>query len=222
MNYTTRSPKRCDLGGCTATLISGGSLKLDGGAMFGIIPKPLWTRTTPADEQNRIQLACNCLLIEWQRETARRLIIETGHGPKDGAREQGFFAIDPAVWLQTNLLAAGIDSATISNVIVSHLHFDHAGGLTYEQDGRLVPTFPHARVHVQRREFEDARAGFGIMNATYREENFQPIDAADRWNLLDGEVDHARHPGPADAGAHPRAPVDRCLRPRAAWCSGAT
>ena len=82
-----------DLGGCSITLIDGGRLKLDGGAMFGIIPKPLWQRGTPADEQNRIQLACNCLLVEWSGETDRRMIIETGHGPKYEPKEQGFFGV---------------------------------------------------------------------------------------------------------------------------------
>ena len=188
MSPATTSPPRYDLGGCTVTLLSGGSLKLDGGAMFGIIPKALWLRGTPADEQNRIQLACNCLLVEWQRETARRVIIETGHGPKYADKEQRMFAIDPAKWLLPELQAVGVDPAGITDVIVSHLHFDHAGGLTYEQDGHLLPTFPNARVHVQRRELEDARDRFGVMTATYREENFQPIDQADHWNLLVGEM----------------------------------
>jgi glyoxylase-like metal-dependent hydrolase (beta-lactamase superfamily II) len=188
MTSATTSPPRYDLGGCTVTLLSGGSLKLDGGAMFGIIPKALWLRNTPADEQNRIQLACNCLLVEWQRETARRVIIETGHGPKYADKEQRMFAIDPTKWLLPELQAVGVDPASITDVIVSHLHFDHAGGLTYQQDGRLLPTFPNARVHVQRRELEDARDRFGVMTATYREENFQPIDQTDRWNLLAGEM----------------------------------
>ena len=178
-----------DLGGCTVTLLSGGSLKLDGGAMFGLIPKALWSRTYPADEQNRIQLACNCLLVEWAGPTARRLIIETGHGPKYAEKEQRIFAIDPAKWLLPSLQRLGVDPATITDVVVSHLHFDHAGGLAWEQDGRLVRTFPHATVHAQRRELEDARAGFGIMTATYRAENLQPVDAADAWHVLDGEAE---------------------------------
>lgn len=180
---------RYDLGGCTVTLISGGSLKLDGGAMFGLIPKPLWTRSCPPDDRNRIQLACNCLLVEWQHETDRRLVIETGHGPKYGDKEQRMFAIDPTRWLRPALLDLDVDPQSITDVVVSHLHFDHAGGLTWEQDGRLEPTFPTARVHAQRREFEDARANFGVMTATYREENFKPIADADAWNLLDGAVE---------------------------------
>lgn len=177
-----------DLGDCTVSIVSGGRFKLDGGAMFGLIPKPLWSRSYPCDEQNRILLACNCLLVQWPRSD-RRLIIETGHGPKYAEKEQRIFALDPANWLRPNLLAAGVDPASITDVVVSHLHFDHAGGLTYEQDGQLVPTFPRAAVHAQRHEYEDARAGFGIMTATYRPENYEPIDAAGAWHLLDGAAE---------------------------------
>ncbi len=177
---------RYDLGGCTVTLVNGGRLKLDGGAMFGLVPKALWARTYPADEQNRIELACNCLLVEWPDRPERRVLIEAGHGPKFGEKEQRIFAIDPRHWLRPSLEALGVEPATISDVVLSHLHFDHAGGLTWERDGRLAPTFPRARVHVQRREFDDARANFGIMTATYREENFAPADQADAWRLLDG------------------------------------
>jgi glyoxylase-like metal-dependent hydrolase (beta-lactamase superfamily II) len=187
MKTTPPTPRRYDLGGCTITLVSGGSLKLDGGAMFGIIPKPLWSRQTLADERNRIQLACNCLLVEWARETDRRVIVEAGHGPKYGQKEQDIFAIDPSAWLLPHLRTLGVDPATITDVVVSHLHFDHCGGLTWERDGQTVPTFVNARVHVQRREFEDARANFGMMTQTYREESYAPIDGIDAWNLLDGE-----------------------------------
>jgi glyoxylase-like metal-dependent hydrolase (beta-lactamase superfamily II) len=172
-------PPTYDLGGCTVTLLSGGRLKLDGGTMFGLIPKNLWARVCPADEQNRIQLACNCLLIEWPGRE-QRVIIETGHGPKYADKEQRIFAIDPQNWLLPTLLAQGIEPATITDVVVSHLHFDHAGGLTHEQEGRLVPTFPSARVHVQLKELEDARAKQGIMTATYRDENLAPIVAGVR------------------------------------------
>jgi glyoxylase-like metal-dependent hydrolase (beta-lactamase superfamily II) len=182
------SPPRFDLGGCRVTLVSGGGLKLDGGAMFGLIPKPLWTRSCPADEQNRIQLACNCLLVEWDGSD-RRLVIETGHGPKYAEKEQKIFAIDPGTWLRPSLLDLGMDPESITDVAVSHMHFDHAGGLTWEQDGRTVATFPRAQVHVQKREAEDARSRYGVMTATYREENFTPIDERSAWRLLDGEAE---------------------------------
>lgn len=179
---------RFDLGRCTVTLLDAGGLRLDGGAMFGIIPKALWSRRTPADEQNRITLACNSLLVEWPG-SPRRAIVEVGHGAKFDAKEQAIFAIDPARWLGATLAARGVDTASITDVVLTHLHFDHAGGLTHRDapDAPLRAAFPNARVHVQRREFDDARANFGIMHATYREENFTPLDAADAWRLLDGE-----------------------------------
>lgn len=180
-----QEPPRYDLGDCTVTLVNGGRLKLDGGAMFGLIPKPLWSRSCPADEQNRIQLHCNCLLVEWPG-LERRLVIETGHGSKYGEKEQKIFAIDPTHWLRPALVELAIDPESITDVVVSHLHFDHAGGLTWEDGGRLVATFPRARVHTQKKEFEDARGNVGVMTATYREENYRPMDDADAWNLLDG------------------------------------
>jgi glyoxylase-like metal-dependent hydrolase (beta-lactamase superfamily II) len=169
---SARYPPRYDLGDCTVTLVSGGRLKLDGGAMFGLIPKALWSRTYPADDQNRIQLACNCLLVEWPGRS-QRVIIETGHGPKYTDKEQQIFAIDPAAWLLPALRSHGVDPLTITDVVVSH----------------LVPTFPQARVHVQRAEFEDARAKVGIMTATYRDENFTPVDQANAWRVLAGAVE---------------------------------
>jgi|YNPNPStandDraft_1061719.scaffolds.fasta_scaffold115004_1 glyoxylase-like metal-dependent hydrolase (beta-lactamase superfamily II) len=189
MDATAQAPRRFDLGGCAVTLVDGGQFKLDGGAMFGLIPKPVWTRTTPADDQNRIQLACNCLLVEWAGCSDRRLIIETGHGPKYGPKERNFFQISPDRWLLPSLRAAGIDPQSITDVAVSHLHFDHAGGLSLEQDGRIVATFPNARVHVQRQEYEDARTNYGIMTASYRPENLDPVEQAGGFNLLDGEAE---------------------------------
>ncbi len=189
MGMSQTVPKRYDLGDCTVTLVSGGSLKLDGGAMFGLIPKAVWSRVYPADDQNRIQLACNCLLVERPGGSGRRVIIETGHGPKYDEREQRIFAINPQRWLLPALCDLGVDPASVTDVILTHLHFDHAGGLTWQHDGRLVPTFPKARVHVQRQEYDDARANFGIMTATYREESFTPVDETGGWRLLNGEVE---------------------------------
>ncbi len=198
------SPPRYDLGGCTVTLINGGRLKLDGGAMFGLVPKALWARTCPADEHNRIALACNCLLVEWPGGSDRRVLIETGHGPKYAEKEQRIFALDPQDWVLPRLQAAGIDPTTITDVVVTHLHFDHAGGLTHPVDDRVRPTFPRARVHVQCHELADARRNFGVMTATYREENFQPLDAADAWRPLDGETEIAPGVRPRLTPGHTR------------------
>jgi len=173
-----------DLGGARVRLLDGGRFRLDGGAMFGIIPKPLWTRATTSDDRNRIQLGANCLLVE---SGARRIVVEVGLGDKYADKERDIYAIAPGRWLAPSLEAVGIEPGSITDVVQTHLHFDHAGGLTRERDGALTPTFPNAVVHVQRQEFDDARRNFGIMNITYRAENFDPISAAQRWNLLEGD-----------------------------------
>lgn len=192
-----------DLGGAIITILNGGALRLDGGAMFGIIPRPLWSRMTPPDEQHRIDLACNCVLVEWPGSD-RRVIIETGHGNKYEEKECRIYGINPSNWLEPTLTQARIPPDSITDVIMSHLHFDHAGGLTTHRDGRLCPTFPTARVHAQRREFDDARRNFGIMTMTYREENYLPIDEAGAWRLIDGETEIIPAPRPGLASIHAR------------------
>ncbi|MGE0481546.1 MAG: MBL fold metallo-hydrolase [Phycisphaerae bacterium] len=179
------SARRVDLGDCVITVLRAGSLRLDGGAMFGIIPKALWSRRTPADGENRISLACNSVLVEWPR-SGRRALVETGHGDKYNEKDVRIFAIDPRRWLADALRAADVGPESIEDVILTHLHFDHAGGLTRREADRVVPTLPRAAVHVQRREFDDARANFGIMTNTYREENFLPLDASGAWRLHEG------------------------------------
>ncbi len=185
MSTHTVSQRTFALGGCSVTLVSGGALRLDGGAMFGIIPRPLWERRTAPDPQHRIRLACNCLAL---RENDRVTLIETGHGPKYSEKECGLYGIDPLDWLLPNLRDAQIDEQSVTDVVLTHLHFDHAGGLTHVDGGRAVRTFPRARVHVQKQEFQDARSNFGIMHATYREENYAAIDQADAWSLHSGET----------------------------------
>lgn len=186
---------RFDLGGATIQVIYGGALRLDGGAMFGIIPRPLWSKQTPADEAHRIQLACNCILVEWPGSD-RRVLIETGHGAKFGDKERQIYAIDPTHWVAGGLAVAGVEPESITDVVLSHLHFDHAGGLTRNDGGELRPTFPRARVHAQRLEYDDARQNFGIMTMTYREENYTPLDSANAWNLVEGDVEIIAAPRP--------------------------
>jgi glyoxylase-like metal-dependent hydrolase (beta-lactamase superfamily II) len=92
----------------------------------------------------------------------------------------------------------------VTDVVLTHLHFDHAGGLTYEEGPHLMPTFPKARVHVQQREFEDARDNFGVMTASYRPENYMPIEEIGNWSLLDGEAEIAPGVRPLLTPGHTR------------------
>jgi glyoxylase-like metal-dependent hydrolase (beta-lactamase superfamily II) len=172
----------------TVTLLDGGHLWLDGGAMFGIIPKPLWAKATEVDEQNRIPLAMTCLLVE---SAGKRILVETGAGPKQkyGEKEQGFFRFADH-WLLDSFQAAGLDRESIDFVIPTHLHFDHAGGGTMPDDrGGYTPTFPRARYIVQRGEWEDALAGYAVMSTTYRKENLAPLEEAGVLSLLNGEAE---------------------------------
>jgi glyoxylase-like metal-dependent hydrolase (beta-lactamase superfamily II) len=184
----TRQPPRAQVGELTVTLLDGGHLWLDGGAMFGIIPKPMWSKLTESDERNRIPLAMTCLLLE---SGGKRVLIETGAGEasKYSEKEQGFFRFAKH-WILDSLQAVGVEPESIDYVINTHLHFDHAGGGTRpDGHGGYVPTFPRARYIVQRGEWEDAVGGHAVMSATYRPENLAPLEKAGLLSLVDGEAE---------------------------------
>ena len=184
----TNHPPKVQIGDLTVTLLDGGHLWLDGGAMFGIIPKPLWSRRVEVDEANRIPLAMTCFLVESDRQ---RVLIETGAGPSEkyGEKERSIFRLSDH-WIADSLTAIGIDRESIDVVILTHLHFDHAGGGTMP-DGRggYEVTFPRAKYVVQRGEWEDAVAGYAVMTGTYREENLAPLERAGVLSLVDGEAE---------------------------------
>jgi len=185
-----KTPPHLLIGDIGVTLLDGGRLWLDGGAMFGIIPKPMWAKLTDVDEQNRIPLAMTCLLIE---TGGKRIIVETGAGAatKYSEKERGFFRFG-GHWLLDSLQAAGVERESVDFVIATHLHFDHAGGGTMP-DGRggYVPTFPRAKYVVQRGEWEDAAQGHAVMSATYRKENLAPLEEAGVLSLVSGEAEIA-------------------------------
>lgn len=165
-------------------IVSGGRFKLDGGSMFGIVPKPLWEKIAPADERNRIQNGTNCLLVR----TANHLIlVDTGYGTKMSEKERDIYAMTGTT-IVDSLAAIGVSAGDIDLVILSHLHFDHAGGATVmDLEGHVYPTFPRARYFVQRGEWEDALNGYATMTTTYREENYVSLRENDVLTLLDGD-----------------------------------
>lgn len=175
------------LGAFDISPISDGRFRLDGGAMFGVVPKVLWETCCPADERNRIALGLNCLLIRVQ---GKNILVDTGIGPKVDAKFQEMFAIDRTPLLLDSLKRLGLAPDDIHLVINTHLHFDHAGGNTVlDDEGGSVPAFPKAKYMVQRGEYEDAVRANERTRASYRRENFTPIAHCNQWEFLDGDTE---------------------------------
>jgi glyoxylase-like metal-dependent hydrolase (beta-lactamase superfamily II) len=165
-------------------LLTDGRFRLDGGAMFGIIPRPLWERKTAPDDRNRIRLALNSLLI---RSAGKWILVETGAGDKFDAKQRDIFAFEGDSRLPDRLVARGARPEQIALVINTHLHFDHCGWNTRRLVDKLVPTFPNARYVVQRGELEHARHPTERDRGSYMADNFLPIEAAGQWWLLEGD-----------------------------------
>jgi glyoxylase-like metal-dependent hydrolase (beta-lactamase superfamily II) len=167
--------------------LSDGTFRLDGGAMFGVVPKPLWEKRAPADERNRITLGLRPLLV---RTTGRTVLIDAGIGDKMTPKEVEIYGIDRTRHLDHALAAAGLAATDIDVVIASHLHFDHIGGGTARTGGTLVPRFPRARYLVRRAEWDDATHPHERNRASYLPENLQPLASAGAIDFIDrdGEV----------------------------------
>jgi glyoxylase-like metal-dependent hydrolase (beta-lactamase superfamily II) len=148
--------------------------RLDGGAMFGVVPRTLWSAVSPPDEQNRIRMNMNCVFIDTGGE---RILIETGIGEKWSAKHREMYAITRRRSLAESLRAiAGVEPEKITIVINTHLHFDHAGGNTsLNGDGVAVPAFPNARYLVSRAELEHAEAPTERDRASYLPDNWLPL-----------------------------------------------
>ena len=172
------------LGRWTVRAVETGYIGLDGGSMFGSVPKPLWSRLQPPDELNRIRLAMRCMLLEGE---GRRILVDDGIGDKFSARLADIYAVDHGTHtLERSLAALGLEVGDITDVILTHLHFDHAGGSTRRENGSLVPRLPRARYYVQRRNWENALAPNPRERASYLLENFQPLMDAGVVTLWEG------------------------------------
>jgi glyoxylase-like metal-dependent hydrolase (beta-lactamase superfamily II) len=170
--------------------IQAGGQRLDGGAMFGVVPKTLWERRIPADERNRIQLGMRCLLIEHE---IGLVLIDTGAGNKENDKFYEIYGIENAgvpgpTRLEDGLRQLGVDRTDIVLVINSHLHFDHAGGnTTRDVDGKVCPTFPNARYVVQAGEYQYATHTNERTAGSYFPHNFAPLHEAGLLDFVDGE-----------------------------------
>ena len=168
------------------SIIRESAFKLDGGAMFGVVPKALWSKLSPADERNRIDMACNLLLIETGHD---RVLIETGMGDRWDARERDRYDLQTKIDFSNVLKDLGLTNESVTAVILSHLHFDHAGGATRLVDGATVPTFPNAKYYAQRGEWEFAHNANARARASYRSNDFDPLLATGQLVLIDGDTE---------------------------------
>lgn len=163
-------------------VIESGYFALDGGAMFGIIPKPLWEKTNPADGLNRIAMAARLLLVEWENE---KMLIDTGMGEKWDEKSRSIYGIDTETTLEKSLKAAGVKPEEITKVLHTHLHFDHAGGSVKEEDGKLVPAFPNAKYFVRKKNFEWGSSPSDRDRGSYIKQNFVPLMEHGVLELID-------------------------------------
>jgi glyoxylase-like metal-dependent hydrolase (beta-lactamase superfamily II) len=183
----TTSPRSFRLGSLDLVPLSDGYFALDGGAMFGVVPKPLWTRVAPADDRNRIRMGMRPLLVRG----TETMLIDAGAGDKMDAKAADIYGFDRARRLDHSLADAGVSAADVDVVLASHLHFDHAGGFTTrDAAGILRPRFERARYVARRGEWEDATHPHERNRASYFAENYVPLQEAGVLALVhdDAEV----------------------------------
>lgn len=176
------------LGDLELTLVGDGEFRLDGGAMFGVVPKTLWASMKEPDADNRIRMATNCVLV---RRGSELLLIDTGIGDKHTPKFGEIYDLDPhAVRLPEAIRNAGYELSDVTHVLLSHLHFDHCGWNTRRNaEGRVVPTFPNARYWLNRGEVEHARNPSERDRASYFPDNWEPLFEAGQVELFDEEAE---------------------------------
>jgi glyoxylase-like metal-dependent hydrolase (beta-lactamase superfamily II) len=189
--------RRLTVGPYELRAVPTGIFGLDGGAMFGTVPKVLWEKSNPADDHNRISMEARALLLDGGPSPgAKRILIDCGigadfnakYGEKLGPKFAEMYNVQGGAGVEKGLTSLGLTPADITDVVLTHLHFDHAGGATREEDGRLVPMFPNARYYVQRANVETALKPNLRERASYYSANFQPLLDNDVLTLVDGAV----------------------------------
>lgn len=173
-----------------------GSFALDGGAMFGTVPKVLWNKTNPADDKNRIDMEARALLLVSDKH---KILVDVGlgellkekYGEKFALKFEDMYKFSQEKHsLSQSLRKLNIKEEEITDVILTHLHFDHAGGATIWRDGKLQPTFKNARYYIQRKNLEVAKNPNVREKASYFKENFEALIEAGCLKLLDGDVEN--------------------------------
>ncbi len=174
-----------NLGNWQLDTVDGGSFSMDGGVIYGVVPRVLWERVTPPDASNRLRFRNNCVLA---RDGEHTVLIDTGYGTKYSRLDRNFYSMDDGEPLVESLAGLGVGPEEIDTVVLSHLHFDHAGGATrYDGQRRLVPTFPRARHVVGRLEWETAVSGAPELDRAYPMENIGPLAEAGLVELVGPE-----------------------------------
>jgi glyoxylase-like metal-dependent hydrolase (beta-lactamase superfamily II) len=158
---------------------------MDGGAVFGVVPRVMWEKLKPPDPKNRIEMATNCLLV---RTPDANILIEAGIGPKLSEKERNIYAYEREPGLPDTLAAVGLKPEDIDLVVLSHLHFDHVGALiTPGRDGELVPLFPRARHVVQAAELKAWRHPDPRSKPSYKPENLSLLEEQGRLMVVEGD-----------------------------------
>lgn len=178
------------LGDIKIHLVNAGDVRVDGGGLFGLVPRALWKNILRPDEDNLVPMKLNCLLVQ---VGGRNIIVDTGLGERMGERGKKMWNLDMSTGgLRGGLARLGLTPADIHLVIDTHLHADHAAGnMTFDEQGTLVPAFPNAEYVVQRREYEDAMHPNERTRGTYYPENYQPLVATGQMRLLQGDTELA-------------------------------
>ena len=174
------------LGKFEIEVISDGTFALDGGAIFGVVPRVVWERHLEPDAMNRVRIGLNCLLIRTGREN---VLVDTGIGRKWDDRSRARYGIAHETDLMGELEKRGLKAEDIDVVINTHLHFDHAGTNTVERDGRIVPAFGRARYVAQRGEYEHACSPHERDRASYSLADFEPVMEAGQFDLIEGDAE---------------------------------
>ena len=165
-------------------IMSDGVIKLDGGAMFGQVPKTDWENNVTIDRKNRITLGLNCLLLQ---VNGNNVLVDTGIGSKDIENDKEALGLGPSRLLK-GLKTVGLGPKDVHAVVLSHLHFDHSGGCTrIDRSGSVEPTFPRAKYYVQSACWDEACNPNERCHATFRRDNFLPIEERGQLELLCGD-----------------------------------
>ncbi len=175
------------------TTIHAGFFRLDGGAMFGVVPKRMWNKVNPADEDNLCPWSMRCLLVE---TGDRKILIDTGMGDKQGAKFKDHFRPFGEETLQRSLAQAGLKTGDITDVLLTHLHFDHCGGaLAYNEKEEIVPVFENATYWTNQVHFDWAMNPNPKEKASFLKENFLPLQKAGVLKFIDVQQDVEWVPG---------------------------